>query len=184
MPSPKTTRACLICGKPFISVRAVFCSPKCRMDRNPVPDRFWAKVDKRGPDECWPWMGSRVPGREYGMFGIGPKNFRSHRVAFELTFGKIADGMDICHHCDNPPCCNPAHLFEGTAADNMADRDAKGRCQEGERHVRAKLTKEACLAIKADPGRPRDVARRFGISVRTVGRLRRDETWKRVLAQP
>lgn len=178
MPSPKTTRFCRGCGVPFIGTRAAFCSGRCRMARVPVSDRFWAKVDKSGA--CWVWTGSKGP-TGYGAFGIGPKNYRAHRVSFELAFGAIPDGLDVCHRCDNPPCVNPAHLFVGTVRDNMADRDEKGRCQKGERHVRAKLNAESCLAIyeSADPAKK--IAKRFGISLRTVGRIRKAETWRHVL---
>lgn len=96
--------------------------------------RFWRDVDKRGPDECWPWKRSTMRGG-YGRFPVTSRNQqRAHRYAYELTHGPIPKDIVICHRCDNPPCCNPAHLFAGTHADNVRDRVAKGRSSSGEKH--------------------------------------------------
>jgi len=92
----------------------------------PLADRFWASVDIRGPDECWPWLGRRLP-RGYGVIAVGREKRRAHRVAWELTCGAIPAGLNVCHRCDHPPCCNPAHLVLWTQAENMADAAAKGR---------------------------------------------------------
>lgn len=67
----------------------------------------------------------------YGQFHIGKRNFSAHRVAYTLERGEIPVGMCVCHHCDNPVCCNPAHLFVGTHRDNVLDKWNKGR-QGGE----------------------------------------------------
>ncbi len=94
-----------------------------------IAARFWPKVDRSGP-ACWPWIGARNPGG-YGNFGIGYRTHRASRVAYELTFGPIPAGMFVCHSCDNPPCCNPEHLFLGTNADNLRDMATKGRATGG-----------------------------------------------------
>lgn len=81
--------------------------------------RFWSKVDRSEPDNCWPWLGSSKPGG-YGQFAATPNTTKSaHRTAYELTHGAIPVGMFVCHTCDNTTCCNPAHLTVGSQADNM-----------------------------------------------------------------
>jgi hypothetical protein len=87
--------------------------------------RFWAKVDKCGPDECLE-LQSAFDSGGYGLFLMG-KNKRAHRITYEIANGPIDLGLYICHHCDNPSCVNPAHLFAGTQYDNMQDSIAKGR---------------------------------------------------------
>ena len=88
--------------------------------------RFWARVNTSGgPNTCWPWTGARL-NRGYGQVYQPNHKLLAHRVAWELECGPIPDGMSVLHQCDNPPCCNPAHLFLGTQADNISDRDQKG----------------------------------------------------------
>lgn len=100
-------------------------------------ERFWSRVDMSdGPDSCWPWRGALRRG--YGR--SGKYGEPSHRRAWRLANGEIPDGMFVCHHCDNRACCNPAHLFLGTPADNSADMVSKGRAPSGH---------------EADPVRPR-----------------------------
>lgn len=93
----------------------------------PLADRFEDKVDRSGgPDACWPWTGVRTD-RGYGQIWVDGGHRPATHVALELAGVDIPDGMVACHHCDNPMCVNPAHLFVGTASDNMRDMLAKGR---------------------------------------------------------
>lgn len=109
---------------------------------NPIPldftaqeiERFWASVEIGNPEQCWPWRGSFPAECDYGAFFARRKRYPAHRVALSLSINDTLDGFLSCHHCDNPPCCNPAHLFKGTPSDNTADRDTKGRTAKGDRH--------------------------------------------------
>ncbi len=100
------------------------------------PERFWSKVDtSAGPRACWPWMGRRTK-RNYGIFSKGHHgNRQAHRYSWELANGPIGDPMlFVCHHCDNPPCCNPLHHFLGTPKENNDDMWRKGRGSCGPEH--------------------------------------------------
>ncbi len=99
-----------------------------------VKERFWSKVDKRGPDECWPWTAGRMS-TGYGAFAHKRQQFAASRFALVLTTGFIPDRhLHACHSCDNPPCCNPAHLRWGTVSDNAQDAIERGRRKFG--HVK------------------------------------------------
>ena len=138
--------SCAHCGlpmavRPWIARRGgdKFCSQSCYFQdlatRSPLVERFWAKVDRSGPGPehrpelgpCWQWTASRTRAG-YGKFSIRRGCFEeSHRVSWRLHSGPIPDGLWVLHHCDNPPCVRPSHLFLGTNADNVADMLAKGR---------------------------------------------------------
>ncbi len=101
----------------------------------PVSERFWSKVTDAG--SCWVWTAHRSR-RGYGTFDVEGASQQAHRVAWALSHGPIPHGMLVCHHCDNPSCVRPEHLFLGTALDNSRDRIAKGRFPA--RHPRRQRT--------------------------------------------
>ena len=116
----------------------------------PLATRFWSKVDKSNSSGCWPWLGVRRPdGMRYGIIKIDMKTRYAHRIAFYLHNGRHPEnGKVVLHTCDNPICVNPAHLKEGTPADNVDDCISKGRNAVGSKNgmtrpeVRAKIARE------------------------------------------
>lgn len=136
--------------------------------RTPLALRLWSKVDQRGPDECWPWKAYRLK-KGYGQLQRTEGGTQlAHRIAFELTHGPVPPGMLVCHRCDNPPCCNPAHLFLGTNDENMADMARKGRAsrQYGEAHGLCKLSDDQVREIRrrfAAGEAKRKLGREFGV---------------------
>jgi hypothetical protein len=89
-------------------------------------EEFWDWVEVGAEDQCWPWRRSVTP-KGYGQAYLDGGQKRAHRVAYRLRHGFIPPGLHVCHSCDNPRCCNPAHLWVGTNADNMRDKARKGR---------------------------------------------------------
>lgn len=88
--------------------------------------RFMKKVDKRGPNECWPWLASKRA-HGYGAFLLNGRVMNSSRAAYLLLVGDLPEWQVVCHSCDNPSCVNPAHLWAGSQADNLSDMRTKGR---------------------------------------------------------
>jgi len=114
-------------------------------------ERFWSKVDLGGPDDCWPWQAS-VNSNGYGRFKIASyETATASRFALIATEQREPAGMHVLHRCDNPPCCNPAHLHFGTAGQNMADKISRGRHasgdQSGANNGRAKLNEQHIALI-------------------------------------
>lgn len=155
-----------------------------KYDRDKPPEeRFWARVDKSG--DCWLWTGTNK-GAGYGQFCTGGCRKLAHRVAWELSFGVIPAGMAVCHHCDNPQCVNPNHLFLGTWAENNHDRHQKGRSggAKGERHGKARLTDQAVKEIRHLHSQGlgyRAIARRYSMSRSAIAHIVRGRSWAHVL---
>jgi len=111
--------------------------------------RFWKYVDVRGPDECWPWK----VWKGHAIMRIGGRkgdSFKSSRIAYVLQHGEDPYPLLVCHTCDNPPCCNGAHLFKGTHKDNSQDMLLKNRGpdQAGESNGNSKLSYSDVVEIR------------------------------------
>lgn len=181
--------ACLNCGlERFIQPNVLaagagkFCSMKCYSDyRQRDIFRF---VDRGEPDDCWPWTGCKGRGG-YGSIRWHGETTGAHRVIYEVVVGPIPIGVDILHSCDNPPCCNPKHLFPGTHLDNMRDAVAKGKFRrmrraKGEECSNSKLTAENVTFIRTSAETPTILAAKFGVSAGTIADARSARTWKHV----
>ena len=159
--------------------------------RKTLAERLDSKLDKSPKHKgCWAWTASTIKG--YGQIGI-IKNGRltnnlAHRVAFELATGIDARDRCVLHRCDNPPCCNPAHLFLGDRDDNAKDMVAKNRQRNGivpgERHGMSKLTDADVIELRrayaAREASQPALARRFGIKQSTVWAIIHRKTWNHV----
>lgn len=145
-----------------------------------TPKRFWSKVDVGEVDECWEWLAGKGKGG-YGRFWIKGKVWKAHRVAWILTYGPIPKGLQCCHHCDNPSCCNPYHLFLGTAKDNQVDAAQKERKARGESQGSSKLTKGEVLEIRelyeVDGWTQQDIADEFGVDQSAISLIVRRKNW-------
>lgn len=151
----------------------------------PLPVRFAHYVDRSGgEDACWPWTGYRDRDG-YGLFKPTiAKTVRAHRFAWEQAHGPIGPELFICHRCDNPPCCNPAHLFVGTPAENNMDMHSKGRNRPaegipGSLNRNAKLTEVDALAIRASDASTKELAARYGVSKSAIQNIKNGKTWTR-----
>lgn len=189
-------RECGFCGLGFLYNAAdvargfgKFCSRPCLIRgrqhgraKRSLADRYWEKVIRRGDDECWGWSGFKHGG--YGRLRADTNAVGAHRVSYEIHFGPIPDSMFVCHHCDNPECSNPRHLFLGTSGDNNRDCTKKGRRARGERGGSAKLTAASVRRIRqqwsAGGVRLKDLAERFGVSVGAIEHVVTNRTWRHI----
>jgi hypothetical protein len=149
----------------------------------PHASSFWSYVYRGGgPDACWPWLLGHFD-NGYGCVVWGDKTRGTHVVALELSSGEPANGRCALHTCDNPPCCNPKHLWWGTKGDNWNDTKAKDRHSRGERRPAAKLTEDAVMHIRANYVKGsknaslRVFANKYGVSTKAVSFVVRGETW-------
>lgn len=145
-------------------------------------ERFWSHVDKSS--DCWVWTGARNH-QGYGRFGIpGRRTATASRFSYELHAGPIPVGLFVCHHCDNPPCVRPDHLFLGDYVANALDMVGKGRrrggARGGEAHHMVRLTEDDVQEIRrlAATLTRKAIARRFGVSAAHVSKIVLGKVWK------
>jgi hypothetical protein len=131
---------------------------------------------------CWEWMRGKRAG--YGQLQVGKKKTNAHRASYEAFTGEIIpEGMVIRHTCDNPSCINPDHLVIGTMADNMADREARGRRDvKGEQIGTSKLTERDVLAIRASTLASGLLAKKYGVHSTNIWAIRAGKSWRHLNA--
>lgn len=137
--------------------------------------RFWSHVEVQGPDECWLWKRARTR-TGYGRFAAAGRHHVASRVAYEATHGALGSA-EARHTCDNPPCCNPAHLIPGTHAQNMADMARR------ERSPHRRLTAEQVRDIRArrrNGAQGIDLATEYDVTPSNISQIVRHRTWKHV----
>lgn len=152
-----------------------------RIRRKNIDEQFWARVDCRGADECWTYVGQlNHKGYGFGWFRFGDYVTRSaHRASWIIHHGSPGN-LHVLHSCDNRRCVNPKHLFLGTNAENMADMTAKGRSACGTRQAKARLTDDAVRAMRGATGTTAAIARQFGVSHGAARAVLTGRTWKHV----
>jgi len=146
-------------------------------------------VHQSGPLEtdCWIWQ-KAIDKAGYGRYGASDKQVRYvHRLSYELVYGEIEEGMYVCHKCDTRSCCNPDHLFMGTAQDNNDDMYSKNRAYHPKAHPNFRsiaLNKSQVLEIKQmlldDELSMVKIAQIYGVSISTIHRIKFNKTWKDV----
>jgi len=141
---------------------------------------FWSKVDKRSPDNCWEWTATKDEfGR--GLFRLGPL-YKAPRISFFLANGIDPGETDVCHTCDIPSCCNPAHLWKGTRRQNNDDRDEKGHqiSHPAEEHGMVILTETQVKHVLTSPQSRRSLVLDMGVSEVTISAIRCNRLWRHI----
>lgn len=145
-------------------------------------ERFWATVSRAGADECWEWKKSKI-GAGYGLTSIFLEGTRytANRLAWAIANDQpVPADMYVLHHCDNPSCCNPAHLYIGSQAANMRDMYQRGRRKVNGGNPTLKVDQVVELRERYADGEPAaDIARSYGVSISAITRIGSGKTWTR-----
>lgn len=140
-------------------------------------EKFWKRVDKSEPSGCWTWQGYC---QRFGHGWLGSRFGLAHRFAWKLLRGPLADDVCLLHHCDNPPCVNPDHLYIGDRKDNMRDKVARGRVQKGQDSALARLKDEDVREIRRLKAEKTagEVGAMFGITASHIFHIWARRAWK------
>lgn len=147
-------------------------------------DFFNSLIYKNPKNGCWEWQGMKKSG--YGYFSINRKDLAVHRIMYEKHKGKIPKGINVCHFCDNPLCCNPDHLWIGSQSDNIKDMISKKRDYKsfGINHHKCKITEEDVYIIRQkykEGMKMKSIHRLLNIPYRTIQHICTNNTWKHLL---
>lgn len=144
---------------------------------------FWTQIIPTTPGGCWLWQGYCNP-KGYGKLYWKGRSVRAHRIAFELTYGPIPEGLFVCHSCDNPQCCNPEHLSVGTAQDNAYDAVTRRRLasQHGIQNSHTRLTQADVITIYESHEVQWRAGSRFGLQQAAVSKIRTGRRWGTTIA--
>jgi hypothetical protein len=189
-------RVCETCQRSFAHGRPAnkgrFCSHLCwrtyRLNelRATSSERFWAKVSVGSDSDCWIWKYGRN-NTGYGELSFNGKRQLAHRVAYSLHHDISLPTLYVLHACDNPPCCNPSHLFLGTQKDNMRDCKSKSRARNkprrGEQHHKAKITAEDAKTIRVSDEPTALLSARYGLGYSSIQRIKSGSSWKSLLGE-
>jgi len=137
---------------------------------------FWKKVDVKGPNDCWEWNKNRQ------SFGYGNFNgTQASRWIYQYVNDvKLPRKIVVCHLCDNPPCCNPNHLWAGTQSDNMKDMQMKNRNTKGETNGMSVLNNNQVRKIRADNRKQKIIALDYNVTPATISRIKNQLIWKHI----
>lgn len=154
-------------------------------------DRLRTRMERKTvkTDGCWLWTGNRGP-TGYGTIGvtINGRNFtavRVHRIAYVLAYGSLPDGLVVCHHCDNPSCVRPDHLYAGTMADNVRDRDRRGRRADTRgglspnTHFTVSIVRDI-RRLRASGATYPELAGAYGVTKQCIWRIVHRQSWQHV----
>ena len=145
-----------------------------------LEERFWSKVNKTA--YCWLWTASIRNEKGYGQFRYNHKIQSAHRVSWQFHYGPIPEGIKVLHHCDNPPCVNPTHLFLGTHQDNVNDMMSKNRNgfipPQGEKNGQHKLTENDVRFIRQSNLSGKELAKMFNVYYGYISRIKTRKCWK------
>ncbi len=149
-------------------------------------NKFWQRVNKQSPDECWNWTGAtRRDG--YGQISIPqpPQNaifLRANRLSYFINFGVDPCDLEVCHKCDNPSCVNPEHLFLGTQNENVQDCINKNRKARGEKNGISKLCEREVTEIRkrfSEGERISNLAREYDVTYSQIWNITKNKQWKK-----
>jgi HNH endonuclease len=187
--------SCKNCSKKYFVSEGIianghgkFCSRKCKHDSMVIPlkDRFFSSIGLKNDNGFMLWILSTNKDGYGKTCDDNNKHVLAHRVAYEFAFGPIPDGMQVLHKCDNPPCCNPEHLFLGTHGNNMGDKAEKRRSYRpsGEKNVNARLSEKDVLEIidmKKQGFSGKEISRVKKVCEGAVSSICSGKSWKHIV---